>query len=418
MKLLIVSKPVLTNQMEIMSYCFRYERAEEFLDPQPARMAEDLIRLPCLDLLHDVGLNGFTNGMPLFVPINKFTLLVPDVALTFSEPADKIIFLLCVDTEPEEMFLSCIRSLKEKGFRFAVEGVRDYDYMHPILELCDFIMISFKNNRDGLAEFDRATRRYPTHTFIATNVDSPQLFDRLKYSGFGYFEGTFYRVPVSKEQNALAPVKVNRIQLINIVREPDFSIEEVVGVVSRDPSLTISLLKLVNSPYLGLSQKVTGIQQAVALLGQVEVRKWVATATAGLLASDRPQEITRISLLRAKFAENLARHFEKALHSQALFLMGLFSVLDVILEMPMYNALKIVSVTDTIHEALVYRDGEYMPILNLITSYEAADWIEVKRIVTLNNLNVADVFKAYIDAVQWYDTLVSQALDFEGEEGA
>ena len=409
MKLLIVTKPMLSNSMEIMYYCFRYQRADEYLDTQPARMYDSVINLPCLKLLDDVGLNGFTNGHILFVPINKFTLL-SDVSLQCSQPPEKIVFLLDDDMQPEEMYLECIRKLRESGFRFAIEQVKDYDMMRPVIELCDFILISFKRNRDGLGEYQHASLQYKKHIYIATNVDSMETFYRIRASAFSCFEGSFYRLPIpAKSNNPISPVKINRIQLINIVRKDDFAIEEVVKIVSRDPSLSISLLKLINSPYLGISQKIKSIQQAVALLGQKEVRKWVTTATTGLLAEDKPQEITRISLLRAKFSENLARHFEMGIHAPGLFLMGLFSILDVVLEMTMQNALKAIPVSDAISEALINQEGDFAAVLNLVLSYEIADWSETKRIMALNNLKVEDVFKAYINAVQWYDTIASAA---------
>ena len=416
MKLLIVTKPMLNKHMEILSYCFRYQSAHEYLDSHPARVMDSVVSLPCLTLLDDVGLNGFTNGYPLFVPINKFALL-SDITLQCKQPPEKVIILLDNDMSTDDIFIESIKKLKEQGFRFAIENVANYDKMHPIIELCDFIMISFKRDKDNFGNYMRISKKYTNHTFIASDVDTTQIFDQIKLSGFSSFEGKFYNVPVTKSGSIIAPLKINRIQLINIVRQEDFAIEEVVKIVSQDPSLTISLLKLINSPFLGLSQKVKSIQQAIALLGQIEVGKWVVTATTSLLGEDRPNEITRVSLLRAKFAENLAPHFEMGIHAPGLFLMGLFSLLDVVLEMSMYNALKVVSVSDAIPDALLYRDGDYARVLEFILNYEAANWSEIKRLITLNNLNVEDVFNAYIKTVQWYETIVSAEIEEDSDLG-
>jgi len=406
MKLLIIPKPVLDNELAIMSYCFRFQRGGEFLEggQHPARRFEGVINLPCLTVLEEVGLNGFTNGMPLFVPLNKFALL-SDVSLQCTQPPDKIVFLLDAQVPPEEPFLSCIKSLRKLGYRFAIENVTNYTHLKPVIDLCEFILISFRYNQDGVSVFNEVSRQFRKHQFIASDVNDAKLFERIKHVGFDCFEGRFYSIPVTRGHNTIAPVKVNRIQLMNIVREPDFAIEEVVKVVRQDPSLSISLLRLVNSPYIGLSQKIKSIQHAVALLGQVEVRKWVTTATSGLLAEDRPDELTRLSLVRAKFAENLAPHFEMAIHSQSLFLMGLFSILDVVLEMPMAKALEIVSVSEPIMEALVFLEGDFGKVFKLILSYEAADWNEVNRQLTLSNVHCEDLYAAYIDTVRWYDAI-------------
>jgi len=409
MKLLIVPKPILSSDLAVMSYCFRYQRGDYYLaDQYQARMFDGIVNLPCLTVLEEVGLNGFTNGLPLFVPLNQYTLLA-DVTMQCSQPPEKIVFLLDETTSPEPIFIDCIVKLKGMGFRFAVENIKDYAKMKPIVDLCEFILINFRMDTDKVVAGLRDVQRsFPRHTFVASSVNDIKLFDRIRGSGFEYFEGQFYNVPVNRGQNTIAPVKVNRIQLINIVREPDFSIEEVVKVVSQDPSLSISLLKLVNSPYLGISQKINSIQHAVAMLGQTEVRKWVTTATSGLLAEDKPDELTRVSLMRAKFAENLAKQFEMAIHAPALFLMGLFSILDVVLEMPMREALDIVAVSETIHDALVFGEGDFYNVLKLIKAYESADWSETNRLMTIHNLQVENIFDAYIDTVKWYSSITAE----------
>lgn len=421
MKLMIVPKPVLGGDFALMSYCFRYQRGDEFLaDQNPARLYDGIVNLPCLSVLEDVGLEGFTNGFPLFVPLNQFALL-SDVTLQCSQPPDKIIFLLDEGTPPEPIFIECIEKLKKAGFRFAVERIKNYQTMKPIIDLCDFILISFRHGavKDVVINFKNIQRQFAKHTYIASDVNDITVFDEIKGSGFEYFEGRFYTIPVPRGQNTISPIKVNRIQLINIVREPDFAIEEVVKVVSQDASLSISLLKLVNSPYLGLSQKIKSIQHAVAMLGQGEVRKWVTTATSGLLAEDKPDQLTRLSLTRAKFAENLAPQFEMAIHAPGLFLMGLFSILDTVLEMPMNEALKVISVSENIHNALVFQEGEYAKVLQLILAYEAANWSEVNRLMTLSGIKVEDVFNAYIQTVRWYSSItkLDESDLFENDSG-
>ena len=416
MKLLIVPKPVLSSDLALMYYCFRYRRGDDYLaDQYQARLFDGVVNLPCLTLLEEVGIEGLTNGFPLFVPLNQFTL-ISDVTRQCTQPPDKVIFLLDEGTTPEPVFIEAIEKLRLVGFRFAVEKIKNYDKMKPVIDLCDFISISFKFNSDQVINsYKDIMRRFPKHKFVATDVNNTDVFSKIRFGGFDSFEGQFYNIPVTRGQNTISPVKVNRIQLINIVREPDFAIEEVVKVVSQDPALSISLLKLVNSPHLGLKQKIKSIQHAVAMLGQTEVRKWVTTATAGLLAEDKPDQLTRLSLIRAKFAENLARYFEMAIHAPGLFLMGLFSVLDVVLEMPMVEALNVISVSEPIHNALVSESGDYYRVMNFIRAYEAADWSEANRLIALYGLNVEDVFNAYIDTIKWYASITQVDVELDDD---
>jgi len=396
--------------MAVMAYCFRHESAHSYVSDAPSRMLDGVVSLPGLKILEDVGLNAFTNGEMLFVPVSHFSIL-SDLTLQCTQPPEKIIFLLDSKMPPEEPFLTEMRKLIDKGFRFAVENVTDFDKMHPVVELCHFIKFGFRFNMDNLALFNKIQSKYKKHVFIATDVNTTETFNALLKSGFYYFEGRFYNLPVPDGENKVSPVKINRIHLLNVVKEDDFDIEEAVKVISRDAALSISLLKLVNSPHLGISTKITGIQQAVALLGQEEVRKWVSTAVAGLLAEDKPGELTRLALLRAKFAENIARHFEMGMQANSLFLTGLFSILDAALNMTMEEALKLIKVTDEVQDVLVKGEGRFAIVLNFIKAYEAGDWTTCKNILTIQNIDASDVFAAYIDTMQWYDVIVSTIVD-------
>ncbi|MCL2854884.1 MAG: HDOD domain-containing protein [Defluviitaleaceae bacterium] len=401
------------RDMTVLAYCFRYESAHDYIAHAPARAFDGVVNPPGLDILERVGIDAFTNGAPLFVPISKFALL-SDMSQKSTQPPNQIIFLFNhTDITPEEPFLSSIKALKQRGYRFAIENPRDVNHLHPILELCDFVILGFKYNMNNMTTFRQLAASHKHLEFIAADINGLEIFSQLDKTNFKYFEGRFYNVPVSKDQSTMSPVKINRIHLLNTVQEEDFAIESVADIVGRDPSMSISLLKLVNSPHLGISQKIKSIQHAVAMLGQKEVRKWVTTVIANLLAEDKPGELTRLSLLRAKFAENMARHFHLAMQANDLFLLGLFSILDAALDMPMEDALKLIHVSEEIHTALVERKGRFMKILNFILAYEAADWTEVKNTMMLHDISAGDVFESYMETVSWYDSILNEAYEVE-----
>ena len=123
------------------------------------------------------------------------------------------------------------------------------------------------------------------------------------------------------------------------------------------------------------------------------MKKWINTAVANALYADKPNEVTRLSLLRAKFAENLAEAFGLKAQKDELFLMGLFSVLDVILEKPMAEALKVVHVAGEISNALIYRIGVLAPVYDFMLQYETANWAEVSRLMLLKNIDMNTVYE-------------------------
>jgi len=144
------------------------------------------------------------------------------------------------------------------------------------------------------------------------------------------------------------------------------------------------------------------------------VRKWVTTAVSKMLGAKKPAEITRLSLIRAKLCEAMASKFNMQAESGGLFLMGLFSVLDAILERPMEEALGLVHVSDAIREALVEQTGPYYPVYQFILQYEAANWNAISRTLIVRDIAASDVFSAYTESLCWYRDLIEEKP--EGKE--
>jgi EAL and modified HD-GYP domain-containing signal transduction protein len=159
---------------------------------------------------------------------------------------------------------------------------------------------------------------------------------------------------------------------------------------------------------MAMNSEITSIIHAAAMLGQNELKRGINTAVTKELCADKPSEITRLVMIRAKFAENLAESFEMAMMAQELFIMGLFSALDIMLDKTMEEALKMVQVSKKVSDALLNGEGEFAKVLNFIKVYEDADWTEVSRILVLDNMDMDKVYDAYLNALKWYRDLIPQ----------
>lgn len=198
-------------------------------------------------------------------------------------------------------------------------------------------------------------------------------------------------------------MKVNYIELLNIVNAPDFELTDAAEIIERDTALVISMLKMVNR--MAVNSEVTSIRHAAAMLGQYELKKWINTAVTNEMYADKPNEVTRLSLMRAKFAENLAPAFDLAMQSGELFLLGLFSVLDIIMDQPMSEALKEVKVSREIGDALTEHKGILAPVYDFIKQYEAANWQEISRVMIIRSIKMERIHDAYVQALKWYKNL-------------
>jgi EAL and modified HD-GYP domain-containing signal transduction protein len=211
-------------------------------------------------------------------------------------------------------------------------------------------------------------------------------------------------MPITTTETEVSPLKVNYIELLNVVNAPDFDLTEAADVIGKDPALVISLLEIVNR--MALNSEITSIRHAAAMLGQKELKRWINTAVTKELCADKPSELIRLVMIRAKFAENLASEFELAMQAPELFIMGLFSALDRMLEKTMEEALSMVQVSKNVKEALLENKGDFAPVLEFIKCYEDADWTEVSRLLVLSKMDMDKIYEAYLGALRWYRDLI------------
>ena len=400
--------PLFDDEMTVCAYSIFAQKENFLLNPSLAGRAkfDGATNILGMDILNNIGIETLTGGREVFVEVSNVSLF-SDIESLCSVPHDKLVLLMDYHVEPEKMYLDRLHALKNLGYKLAIRKVtvEKFDAFKDVLRLMDYILLDHKkvNMKTAKFFFDKF---FPDKKLIAVNVESSDDYEKLKeQGGYDLYEGPFFRMPRKEPGEELAPLKVNYINLLNVVNDPDFKLEDAAAVIGRDTSLVIELLAMVN--HMTINSEITSVQHAAAMLGQKELRKWINTVVAKELCSDKPSEIMRVSMLRAKFAENLAPIFEQASQSSELFLTGLFSVLDIILERPLVDALNMVKVSRGIQDALLNGRGNLAMVLNFLKEYENASWQEVSRLMLLGNIDMDKVYNAYVDSLMWYKELLS-----------
>ncbi|MBR7090256.1 MAG: HDOD domain-containing protein [Lachnospiraceae bacterium] len=357
-----------------------------------------------IELVESMGMRTLTDDKTVFVEVSNVSLF-SDIDEQFREPHDKLVLLFDYNVVPEELYVNRLRELKASGYKLAIRklAVKQFEEYKPVLNLVDYVFLDHKKIDISKAKiyFEKV---YPNVSLVAVNVNTQEDYDVLT-SGGGYnlYEGKFFRLPVVDTDKDVSPMKATYIELLNIVNDPDFDLDKAASVIEHDTALVISLLAMVNR--MTVNSGISTVGHAAAMLGQKELKRWINTAVTKELCADKPGEITRISLIRARFAEMLAPVFGLAASSSELFLMGLFSVLDAMLDKPMKEALDLVKVSKDISGALLDDTGKYAPVLDFINAYENANWSEVSRQLILKNAEDSAVYDAYTDALRWFRDL-------------
>lgn len=398
--------PLFDENMTVKAYSLFTQKANMFLNTRMLGTGEmdGIANLEGLELVDSMGIEALSAGKEVFIPLNNISIFT-DIESKCNPCGGKVAFIIDDTILPEEQYIKRLFEIKKAGFNLAIRKleVKQYQQYEAILKLVDYMFLDYKRINMNSARIFFG-KMYPSIKLCAGNIDTMETFEKLKAEGgYQYYEGEFYRTPVTKGAHEVAPLKVNYIELLNMVNTPDFELTRAADIIGRDTALAIDLLKVVNK--IARNSEIVSIKYAAAMLGQKELKRWINTVVANKLYASKPGEITRLSLLRAKFAENLAPKFELAVKSQELFLMGLFSVLDLIMEKPMEEALKVIQVSKDINDVLVNGDGLFAPIYDFILNYENANWQEVSRVMVIKNISVDEVYNAYKDALKWYKDL-------------
>ena len=410
MNLLIYPVPLFDENIAVKAYYLKNRRGNEILEGGGSAAYDGaMLSLP-LAMLNVVGLEALTMNRPIFIPVNRYMLL-SRLEIQSAQPADKLFFLINGNeiSEANHYIENMIR-LRKLGFGFALQMINNFERIRPLLPYCSYVFFDARVSGDAIEEEirERITDEFTDLKVVYVNIESHEEFDILKNNKGSLFQGPFYSLPLTKGKQDVEPFQANLINLVNMVNRPEIDFEEVSQIVAEDPAMAVSLLRMVNSVHFALKERIKSINQAVVMVGQKEICKWVTAIATKQLGAEKPSELTRLALIRAKFAEEMGIKFGYKQHSDSIFLVGLFSVLGAMLDMPMDEALKLVNVTSDIYDALVTKTGKFGFIHHFIIEYEAAHWSFISRMMILHNIKADDVYEAYLNSMLWYHSIITE----------
>ncbi|MCF0130544.1 MAG: HDOD domain-containing protein [Pseudobutyrivibrio sp.] len=400
--------PVFRRDMSVGAYMLFAQKENHFMRPHLLGTGryDGAGNITGIEVLNNLTFSALNDDAVVFVPVNNISIFA-EISAQYTMDRKRLVLLVDNTVKPEPTYLNRILKLKEDGFKIALNNIHltKLQQYKPVLKAIDYLFLKYES-ADPEIQSMICNKIEPGMTLGMLDIPTALEFDETsKSQGFELFEGPFYRVPVHKDDTQINPLKVNYLKLMKYINTPDFDLDKVADIISRDAALTMELLNVVNK--LTVNSNIASIKQATALLGQKELTKWLNTSLIKNLCADKPNEITRVSLIRAKFAESLSKSFNIAMRADELFLLGLFSVLDYVLDRSMEEALEEVSVAKDIHTALVKHRGPLAELYDFMLEYEQGNWPEVSRIMVLRDIDMDDVYDAYVEAHKWYKKVFS-----------
>ena len=411
MRSFISAIPVFDANMAVHAYKMMTQDGDKLLgSAEDFRMLGGELLAPALEFVKEIGVEPFARDLDFFVSITKYQLLI-GMPANMKIPPDQLVCVIDKEALSDNAVYAKLGILKRNGYRLAIGGIPATLSMETAVKFFDYFVLSY-TSEDFAEELKTIQPQMSNTKLVITEVPDMENFGKFSRLPGVLLSGLFHSQPITEGVTEISPLKINALHLIKQINEEGFDLITAAKTIERDPALSISLLRFLSSINPNRSKKIESIRGAVTILGQKEVKKWATVAISIGIGEDRPSEITRLSLIRAKFAENLAGAFEMGIKAGSLFIAGLFSLLDVILQRPMAEAINEVAADDEVRTALVDNKGQMYEVLSLIYAYERADWHEAALIMVRNSVDIEVLTKAFLEALYWY----KQILDTIDEE--
>lgn len=398
---------MLGRDQKVAAYTFMLRRAPDELRDRA---------LPDMQRLYDETLLGNLQRMDIarllgqrlaFVPVVPASLSLP---LIDSWPAAGTVWVLKIDgqTPIDDSLLARLAELKARGFGFALHADMAVGAgRHALLQLADYVLMDVGSEDIPAitAQMAAVSKVAAGKRFVATEVQTLEAFHMCHKLQFALFMGPFITRRETLDTPVMGPSRAKVLDLMNRVRTGAEQ-PELAGHFRQDPALSVRLLRYVNSPGMGLMSKIGGIEQALMVMGQDKLYRWLTLILfTGGQTQELDQAVLENALVRGRVAEQLAGRALFAKARDEIFVAGLFSLLDVVMRMPMEQVLKQISLPAEITEAIVSQRGPYAPYLALAVACEQDDQSSLEALASQIGRDVADINTVHMDALLWAQQL-------------
>lgn len=401
-KAYLARQPIFDSRLQVFGYelLSRSSRENRFAHADPEQASAELVS-HCLDLFP---FDLVTGGQKAFINATS-SFLKGDLLRAL--PREKTVVEVLEQVEPTAQVLASIRELKRAGYQIALDDFTAHATLEPLVELADFIKIDWRSTPGAARRecFERYAR--PDRVFLAEKIETHAELKEAQEIGFTLFQGFFFCKPEILERKDLPRYKLTYLRLLSELGQPDLDLELIEEIIRQEASLSVRLLRYMNSAAFGSRRRITSIRQALVHLGERPLRRWGALVAVGGLGDDKPAELVVTTLIRARFCELVGQQHQVD-GNTPFFLAGLFSTLDAMLDLPLQEGLDQVAIAPEIKGAILGDASSLGRLLALIRAFEQGDWEAVGALERHTGVAGAQLATRYCEAVRWADKIFEE----------
>jgi c-di-GMP-related signal transduction protein len=387
----VARQPILDRSQKVFGYELLFRNGvEDFFNADPELAARSTLDSSLL-----FGINTLCGNRLAFVNCTSEVLFKDLITLL---PPQQAVAEILETVEPEDRVIAACKRLKAAGYRIALDDFAPNDPRIPLCEFADIIKIDLQATRPE--ERAGMLRRFasPTCKILAEKLETPHEFYQARDMGFTYFQGYFFCRPELVVGREVPASRLHYMRLLEMVCHSDVNMLDLEKMLKQEASICYRLLRYLNSPVFGFALEIKSVRHAMAVLGEREIRRWIRLVVAVGAAEQKCSELVLMGLARGRFCELLSSR----LHSYSdLFLMGLLSIMDAILEVPMNTLLEQLPVDRDAKAVLLGQGGPLLPLYQLMLNQEAGEWAKSSELAKQLRLSDEEVSSTWWQSVLW-----------------
>lgn len=349
-----------------------------------------------------IGPDWLLHGKLAFINAEEATLMSDFLALL---PPRNVVFEILESVRISDVLVARVQELRQMGYRFALDDFVCLPEYQPLMPLVDYIKL------DVLEQPPEKTRQIIRHTrglfsgdLIAEKVESLEMFELCRLEGVDYFQGYYFAHPENLASKTIKPAQATVLALMNKVRTCE-DLSEIEEPIRRDAALTFRLIRFANSAALGLQHQIHTVRQAVTVIGLQALYRWLSLMLVTASSEPTTSVLARTAVSRGRMCELLGAPRLGRSEQDDLFIVGLFSLLDALMEVPLSSILDRVPLPEAVTEALLRRGGAYAPYLDLVEACEGRDFALIDARSKALGIGPEELNKAQLQTLAWVEAL-------------
>lgn len=349
----------------------------------------------------NMGISEFTSNKPAFI---NFTLETLSQGYPEMLTNEELVVEILETVKPGKKLLGLCKDLHSKGYTIALD---DYEHQSVWAHFYPFINIIKvdiqQSDLEEIKEVIEAIKPHPHIQLLAEKVESYQEYEQALQLGFTLFQGFFFAKPEMVKTKSLSPSQLAMAELLYETSKPELDLASITSVFERDVSLSYKLLRYANSAIFKRRSEVSTIKQALVILGSGELKRFLGLMFAVTANPDKPTELIKLAMTRAKFCELVASDMSSQINTSIAFLTGLLSMIDAILDEELEVVLGKLPLAAEIKEPLLTRKGTMAAIIKLVEFIEHAQWDKTNLVMEKLKLDKEKAVQHYNEALAWAD---------------